>query len=260
MGQSRRTVRCTFCGLIRPQAKEDVIPKWLARELGGVAPFVAEARHFSGSDELISRTERKVGSAAAYKLRGVCVTCNNGWMSELENAARAVLLPMVRGETVVLDATAQVLVASWCAKTALTLDAWDRPRGVPEEVGTRLLERQGVPPPGCRVLIGSIMPIPGGIGIPHARRELPLADAAQLHPTSERFVVLTFGFGYFLFQVWLFVGPVHRFIVVPPTVGLDMLWPYIDRPVTWPRAVLTPGAFLGIASVEDVQDVLVRVA
>jgi hypothetical protein len=53
-------------------------------------------------------------------VKSVCEECNGGWMSELEQRAKSVLLPMIgdRGP-VTLGASDAETVATWAIKTAL---------------------------------------------------------------------------------------------------------------------------------------------
>ncbi|MGH2922380.1 MAG: hypothetical protein ACRDKU_09965, partial [Gaiellaceae bacterium] len=53
------------------------------------------------------------------KVRRVCESCNNGWMSELEKAAQPVLLPLIEGKSKKLVPVEQEVVAVWAIKTAL---------------------------------------------------------------------------------------------------------------------------------------------
>lgn len=52
----------------------------------------------------------------------ICETCNNRWLSVLENDVQPVLRPMIRGEERSLHPTGQRLLSTWAVKTALMLD------------------------------------------------------------------------------------------------------------------------------------------
>ena len=49
----------------------------------------------------------------------VCAKCNNGWLSELEGAAKPIIAPLIRGEARCLPYEDQALIAAWTCKTAL---------------------------------------------------------------------------------------------------------------------------------------------
>jgi hypothetical protein len=53
----------------------------------------------------------------------VCGSCNNGWMSRLDNAASAVLKPLICADAPVdLNKMHQAAVAAWCVKTVMVND------------------------------------------------------------------------------------------------------------------------------------------
>lgn len=54
-------------------------------------------------------------------VRDICTTCNNGWMSQLEEQVKPILTPMLRDQPRTLTAPEQHLLATWATKTALTM-------------------------------------------------------------------------------------------------------------------------------------------
>lgn len=88
---------------------------------------------------------------------GPCVSCNGGWMSELEGAAAPLLRPLVRNQDARLDAVQQHLVATWAIKTMLMLRliaADDDDRELDVDVYA-WIHRNGSPPPAEQVWIAS---------------------------------------------------------------------------------------------------------
>jgi hypothetical protein len=101
---------CAFCGS-PPTTDEHVWAKWISEELRGRGSFVTQSEHGPRRQNSINITVP------------VCSTCNNRWLSVLENDVRPVLAPLVRGEkTALLSVRDQCLLASWGVKTALLLD------------------------------------------------------------------------------------------------------------------------------------------
>ncbi|MET9510751.1 hypothetical protein ABZX62_20215 [Streptomyces flavidovirens] len=72
---------------------------------------------------MVSYTEqndrRHTGRMFTAKVKAVCGSCNNGWMSSLEGDVMPTLLPMVKGEVIQIAPEAQELLATWTLKTAL---------------------------------------------------------------------------------------------------------------------------------------------
>lgn len=116
---ARRT--CIFCGGSGTLTNEHVLPRWLFKEL---VPPTADDKTYS------VWKDRRVQEMKGFDLRyrGVCATCNHGWMHDLEAAFRSVMLSAVTGkaihpgEELTLDQPAQVVVATWGLKTWLLLE------------------------------------------------------------------------------------------------------------------------------------------
>ena len=123
MSRSRRIVTCTFCGLRGPRSREDAFPHWLIKAIGGNVDVLAMSQFTgtAGDCDLVDR--RAFGSAAVYKLRAVCATCNNEWLKKLEEAASPLLTPLLNGERVAMDVKAgdKVLFGKY-AGTEVKLD------------------------------------------------------------------------------------------------------------------------------------------
>ncbi len=72
-----------FCDQVGPRAEEDIISRWVSKELEPVGPistdFLTEV-----PDQPIVRHTKQFGSLATLKLPRTCADCNGGWMSRLE--------------------------------------------------------------------------------------------------------------------------------------------------------------------------------
>jgi hypothetical protein len=65
-----------------------------------------------------TRVEIKLDS---FRLREVCESCNNGWMSQLETDAQPVILDLIRSQRNLstLNAEERSILAAWAGKTAV---------------------------------------------------------------------------------------------------------------------------------------------
>jgi hypothetical protein len=153
----RRAVRpCLFCGSTSRPSGEHVIPKWVGMDLGIKAV----------SEERIGSTRRL--DALSIVLPQVCVRCNTGWMSGLEQRVRPVLSPMLLGPVsplpVILNPARQGLLATWAVKTSLLLTYRTfkkQPGGwIPNDNLKWLYHHRqsDTPPPGARVWVGGVRP------------------------------------------------------------------------------------------------------
>jgi hypothetical protein len=106
--------RCLFCrGL--PLTREHVLPKWLQEWSGqGIGEHSVSLGH-----------EHKIFSAPPFSatLKAVCATCNNGWMSRLEAAAKGHLKGLILGEARTIETFNQPILATWAYKTTLLQEA-----------------------------------------------------------------------------------------------------------------------------------------
>lgn len=110
---------CVFCGGT-PVTREHVWPRWArtlwARE--GPLPHFQQVAQDDRDD--VERAWRR--EACSTTVSAVCQRCNNGWMSALEQQAKAMLEPMLHGRGRVLHAGGQRTLAAWALKTAMMIE------------------------------------------------------------------------------------------------------------------------------------------
>jgi hypothetical protein len=111
-GPSNKT--CIFCGNGGgPFHKEDVLPKWIAKEF---------------RKAWIKVTSRETGHTFVTRghlglvSRAPCKTCNSGWMSRLETAVKPIIVPMMKGEKRTLSQEDQLALARWVMKTVMMME------------------------------------------------------------------------------------------------------------------------------------------
>jgi hypothetical protein len=109
---------CIFCSR-RATTDEDVIPKWVLRILrkqaGERVPMRTYRQGKPPEDRIVADSAQKVGS--------VCHSCNNGWMSRLEEDVKPILTPMVLGNSVMLNAQQQERLTTWMTKCAMIYES-----------------------------------------------------------------------------------------------------------------------------------------
>ena len=138
------TILCVFCGQHAPRAKEHVWPDWLLRHLGLEQSTMANT-HLAIDGGSVSK---RVQSASSMVYGGVCVGCNNGWMSQLESSAKPIIAELISSYSskgALLDDEAKV-IALWAFKTAIVRNAGTIYRStVPEEHYRHLYEQKEIP-------------------------------------------------------------------------------------------------------------------
>lgn len=102
---------------------------------GGCLATMADEKHFPISSNALIDAERggqKLGNWLTAKpklqVKRLCASCNNGWMSRLENDAKPVLKSILDDKSKDLYASAQLTIARWAVKTAMVLEAIDSKR------------------------------------------------------------------------------------------------------------------------------------
>ena len=127
---------CIFCQRTdSPPSKEDVLPKWLAREWPQRRKSTFEYAGDTYKPGRLSASQpfepedykTNIGNLGVFTY-GPCQRCNNGWMSLLEEQTRPVIRPLMRGKPVSMTVEKQRQLAQWTAKTVLLYDYAKRPK------------------------------------------------------------------------------------------------------------------------------------
>ena len=216
--------------------REHVWPDWIGRmffdyKRGDHAPL---APHRASSSLKHEPDREWTAPSFTSEAKVVCKDCNEGWMNDLEAAAKPILAPMLRGKRVVLDTDAQAIVARWLTKTAMVFQRTTPRRPVPER-HTRYLYDHRRPPPSCQVWIGARTAEDGGIlsGIQSARLK---PEAAE--PAGQVFSAYLVTVGIAAFVGQLFGHDLPRFDFPWGHEGMfasavEQIWPPFE-PIQWP--------------------------
>jgi hypothetical protein len=86
--------------------------------------FHAQRIHRPGAAPT-STTTLKAGDPINSKVRVVCGTCNNTWLSQLQEKAKPLLIPLIRGDRAALGQNGQERLAAWCAMATMTAEYID---------------------------------------------------------------------------------------------------------------------------------------
>ena len=191
-------------------------------------------------------------------VRVVCKHCNNGWMSDLEVAAKPVIGCMFDDVSLNLDRNQQKLVAAWCMKTAIITDATrSRTKSIRFYTEDECADmRRGLTiPPKTRIWIGRIET--SHLASSGTDYERLTADGTRISIDS----VVTLIVGHFVTQViTTHLLPEFANQEIPdgePKGGdwsndLVQIWPIQKEWVTWPpRDSFTNGGRYGVGYLMD---------
>lgn len=156
---------CIFCNgpLGANRAKEHVVPDWLLQHLHIKEDEIFQAVATSSNSEIVEGRTIDMDSLVEGR---VCDDCNNGWMSDLENEAKPLLMPLIDGKRTVFNLTDQerLVISRWAAKTSYVLS----------NANASLLDNS-VGPEHLRFMEKNPKTLPSGVG----------AFAQQVVPTRE---------------------------------------------------------------------------
>lgn len=239
--QKKQQGRCIFCngfGL----SKQHVIPDWIS-SLG----FPAADNHIQnvygrkfyfgeGVDGVQPLTvnhwsKKHNGVLEQRKVRNVCIKCNNGWISVVEQEAKPFIKKMVKGEQIQLDrsgcdkvALAFVLMSILLEYTAPT------PRYI--IVRSRMLidiMARKVVPEGWEV--GVIRMADGSkVGVRQHKNRL-IADKQVLNGGHSGYLITTYVIGHLLFQTFFRLGINCTAGYAPPVCR--EIWPNYVPSESW---------------------------
>lgn len=221
---------CAFCELDGKLTKEHVWPRWVAPYLeheGGPGTNTRTIIRPSGTESTSYKSR-----PANLTVKSVCPECNGGWMSQLEERAKPVLLPMIEGRAPVrLGSRDAETVATWAVKTALVSGSEFTPPA-PREFYTELREARA-PVGNVRVWIGRT---------PHLQahsidfRPMKVGRKGEDPPDRENGYQAVLSVGHLVLYVIGWKGPkpqLNRVFSHFGDTALVKVWPF-ERLVVWP--------------------------
>lgn len=147
--------KCIFCdgyGL----TKEHIWPKWLNPYLPKDVVNHEISFETIFPDRSIHETEIRSGSVQSGRVRRVCLSCNTGWMSKLQEDTKPILLPLILGQNSLLTRKSQSTLSAWIAMLTMVAEFLDK-------TGTRIaispndrlfLRTKLTAPPSMKIWIG----------------------------------------------------------------------------------------------------------
>jgi hypothetical protein len=188
----------------------------------------------------------------------VCHTCNNTWMSRLEEKNIPAVGGMLENKPIVIDVGRQRLLMGWAVKTAMVMDSIKDRRGdekfyTRDECVAMRLSREI--PKGTRIWIGALTE--SHLGAFGTDFTILGSDRTRIGTGTANTIVV----GYFAVQVvTIHMKPDYAAYDIPevqPKPGdwgkmLIQLYPKVQKKVNWPpRVSFTNGGRLGVAFLMD---------
>jgi hypothetical protein len=114
--------RCIFCREHRPLTSEHIWGDWVTSYVPRTVNKHdhADVQVPKPGEPEPARVRIRAGDPLSSQAKVVCAPCNNGWMSELQNAAKPHLIPLFDGSARVIDGPARTAIAAWAAMATMT--------------------------------------------------------------------------------------------------------------------------------------------
>lgn len=220
---------CAFCGA-SPTTSEHIFPRWLERYLPPDRRQQREvARYGDGGFDI-----RHPVVGLDFRVNAVCATCNNGWLSELEQNSIPVLDPLIRSlDLSLLSPREQRQIAMWGVKTAMMTDLTQAQPILTYGMRSRL-RTHGAIPSGTRVWLGAcgeLYPIVTNVPV---RSELePLDGGERLLGFYSPMKI-----GHLCLYVYFAMADVVVQMPNPYPGGLVRVWGRRHGDVAWPGLLI----------------------
>lgn len=183
---------CIFCSH-RANSKEDTWPIWLQKCVNR-GYTSGPLKIWRGPD---ATPDTWGGPNAAIKVRHVCKSCNNGWMSGLETANKSILGALVTDFALPLEKETQELIALWVTKTAMVFECLNpKHRWFFTDTDRQSFLVNWRPPDGMLIWLGRYAHY---VGISGEARRLGHRQEDHNFPLSEGYLS-TFVFGHLVLQ------------------------------------------------------------
>jgi hypothetical protein len=135
--------QCLFCKNAA-NSKEDLVPRWILARVNVQQQFRRQ----------IGLTVLKWTDNLDIKIKSVCKSCNEGWMSALEVANKPIIGPLINDLSLPLNSSEQRLITIWAAKTSMILDSAKKQGRFYEKSECEELRLTSTIPIGTTVWIG----------------------------------------------------------------------------------------------------------
>lgn len=201
------------------------------------------------------RYEAKLpGQVRDWQVKCVCggthLTCNGGWMRDIENEAKPILLPLIKGTITQLPERQQVIIATWGVLKSIVSEYHGTSQISTHWTQRKVVKTHGHPPTKhWAVWIGNYERENWRLEWASSAFFVP-SKAVQLkrgirEPTYYNACTTTQVIGKLFIQIVhiptpFFTRPDHLARIFPPTNGvIARIWPIEHSVIQWPPRVLS---------------------
>lgn len=232
---------CIFCG--KPGlTREHVWPDWLKKY---VPKDMAEHSSLSATvhrthSEIIRK--KRSGDLRSRRLRIVCGSCNNRWMSRLQERAKAYLLPLINGDVTAFDVRGQAVLSAWIAMFVMVAEYFDPYKVATSPKQRRFLLKNQKAPRNWKIWIGDYQRgnwvghlVHFAVPISSKHHKPEIMDNGLPRPNTQ---TMTFTVGRLYVHVASSVTDVFEDWRLTKTDLLEQIWPIRRNIIGWPPTTL----------------------
>lgn len=242
------TRKCIFCGK-KPVTKEHIFGAWLSPLFPappGKQMFVDMGEFTKGQ---INNANRRFPQNLDLKVKQVCSSCNNGWMSRLERKALEIIPALYTGEKSSISPDDQSLLASWATKTAVTVRYLEKQPLVPLRRREWLFQNH-TPPSDTSVWIARY----DGDGIATIISKDLFIKGNQISLNRPNGQLVLFSIGSLFFIVLSMYLRDAKIRVEFPNLAkehLYQIWPSNGQNISWPQSGIDDATRTGLYIIND---------
>ena len=140
--------KCIFCGFEGKLTREHIWADWLRAYIPKDMTSYEAGKvtvNMPGIPDKVA-AKKIAGDPHSRRVKCVCGTCNSGWMSQLQERAKPVVIPLIEGRGLKLSQRQQKTLAAWIAMAVMCSEFGDRTRIAIPQHDRDILYRHHVPP------------------------------------------------------------------------------------------------------------------
>ena len=138
-------------------SKQHIWPNWLKKVYPRVnSSHISESYGLNTTDgrpKYYSSSKEHTGHQGTSKVKKVCIACNGGWMSRIENNMKPIFSSLLLDESIIIDLTDQVLLSNWAVMATIVAEHAENRRVSISETDRSLLYTNQLPPDGWIIWI-----------------------------------------------------------------------------------------------------------
>jgi hypothetical protein len=149
----KQTSKCIFCGVHAAQTpegaltREHVYSNWTRRFVPRTMKNYRSLRATAHPDRTDFVLVKRPGDVRDWQVPCVCAACNNGWMrQQIDNRARPIMIPLIKGQQLRLSPDQQRIVATWAAMKAMVAEYGESEAVTTHHAQRKYLMKNRLPP------------------------------------------------------------------------------------------------------------------